>query len=102
VAEVLLPVKTQLAPLKLLVTTLLVKLAEPDGVMVPGDMSSTVAVHTVVWPIATVAGIHATEVVVGKLDPHDNDTPVISAAATLVMTLRLAVLKPGPDGVHVT
>ena len=46
-AEALLPVKTQLAPLKLLVTTLLVKLTEPEGVMVPGDMSSTVAVHTV-------------------------------------------------------
>ena len=46
--------------------------------------------------------MHATEVVVGKLEPHVNDSPVRSAAATLVMTLRLAVLKPGPDGVHVT
>ncbi len=102
VAEALEPVNVQLAGLTVLVSILLVKSTVPDGVKVPGDTSFTVAVQTVCWPIATVEGEHANDVNVGKLEPHDSETPVGSPAATFVMMLSLAVRIPGPEGVHVT
>ena len=49
-----------------------------------------------------VEGAHSNDVKVGRLEPHDIETTVESPAATFVMTMRLAVLRPVPDGVHAT
>jgi len=41
-----------------------VKATVPVGVVTPADVSVTVAVHDVAWAISTVAGVHATVVLV--------------------------------------
>ena len=102
-ADALVPVRVQLAALRALVATLLVKLTVPVGVMKgPGEFSLTVAVHVVLWPMATVEGEHATNVDVGALALHDKDTPVESAASRFVLMLRTPVLVPDVDGVQDT
>ena len=95
------PFKTQLAGLKPLVTTLLVKLTVPVGVR-PGRVSFTVAVQTVLCPMATVAGEQANRVDVAVPALHERATPVESAATMFVRMPRVAVRIPGPDGVHDT
>jgi len=100
-ADELVPFKTQLAGLKPLVATLLVKLTVPLGVG-PDMVSFTVAVQTLLWPMATVAGKQANRVDVAIPALHERGTLVESAAAKFVRIPRVAVRIPAPDGVHDT